>query len=805
MGGDHFEWLVRQATGGQTPYPYQSRLAEYGLPELLRVPTGAGKTLAATLPWLYRRRFHPDLGIRLSTPRRLVIVLPQRSLVEQTSDVIRVWLRGLLDSDDPAVRLSPVVPVHLLLGGASSDDRLWKLDPATEAIFVGTQDMVLSRLLMRGYAESRSAWPVVFGLLHADTQFVFDEVQLMGPGLPTSLQLAGLRGKLGTVADCRSMWMSATVDKRQFTHLPDFPGVSSGVELEDGDRAGALADRLNAKRTVSQLRLDTDPKVYAGQLAAAVLGRHQPGSRTLVVLNTVERAVQVYETILRRRPEGTVLLHSRFRTGDRVHRLAEAVAEPPPEGLVVISTQVLEAGVDITSRLLVTETAPWSSIVQRAGRCNRGGRDRGAELLWASPPGGPLSRAAPYDEKDLVQAEEALTSLEGVAVTTTLLQELPVEEEVVVYPVLRRTDLLDLFDTSPDLSGNDLDVSRWIRDADTVTANVAWRDHGLTKPPEDAPAPGREELCPVPLSALRVAVSSQGRRSWVYDQTDDRWRAATKEDVRPGSTLVLDAQQGGYLIDRGWAPASVFPVMPVLPDELQPLDGLTTDHLSATGREVSLANHSEDVRRDAVSLLDSLGELPGLTRALRVAAERASLCHDLGKIHEVFVASLRRAKAPAEGGPWAKSPSRGRLWHERKGFRHELVSALMVLAPDSGLLDGVAEPDLVAFLVAAHHGIVRLAVRSTQHDRESGADRMLGVDKEEHTPTVTLLGDITVPPLVLQRAVLEVGEGDAGESWSARMCRLRDREDIGPFRLAFLEAIVRVADSRVSRAYEEAE
>jgi hypothetical protein len=56
-----FAELVREATGGEKPYPYQQRLAAEGLPDLLRVPTGAGKTLAAVLPWLYRRRLHPDL------------------------------------------------------------------------------------------------------------------------------------------------------------------------------------------------------------------------------------------------------------------------------------------------------------------------------------------------------------------------------------------------------------------------------------------------------------------------------------------------------------------------------------------------------------------------------------------------------------------------------------------------------------------------------------------------------------------------------------------------------------------------
>ena len=57
------DW-VSAATGGVQPYCYQSRLAEQGLPDVLRLPTGTGKTLAATLPWLYRRIEHPDPVVR---------------------------------------------------------------------------------------------------------------------------------------------------------------------------------------------------------------------------------------------------------------------------------------------------------------------------------------------------------------------------------------------------------------------------------------------------------------------------------------------------------------------------------------------------------------------------------------------------------------------------------------------------------------------------------------------------------------------------------------------------------------------
>jgi CRISPR-associated endonuclease/helicase Cas3 len=51
-----------------------------------------------------------------------------------------------------------------------------------------------------------------------------------------------------------------------------------------------------------------------------------------------------------------------------------------------------------------------------------------------------------------------------------------------------------------------------------------------------------------------------------------------------------------------------------------------------------------------------------------------------------------------------------------------------------------------------------------------------------------------------------MGLGSDGDrlSWSARALELRDREDLGLFRLAFLEALVRLADWRVSASTESA-
>lgn len=777
------EW-VSSATGGAEPYRYQARLAEEGLPDVLRVPTGAGKTLAAVLPWLYRRVAHPDAEVRGTTPRWLVIVLPQRALVEQTVDVTERWLGNL----------GLEVPVHVLMGGEDRGEGEWKARPEQERIFVGTLDMVLSRLLMRGFAEFRSAWPMSFGLLHAGVQFVFDEVQLMGPGLPTSLQLQGLREVLGTALQCRSMWMSATLDPAELRTV-DFRRELSVRELDEEDRAGPLRIRLEAPRTVRRLDIgDVDARRYPRALAERITAEHRPGTRTLVVLNTVERATAVADEVAKLAPDtNPVLLHSRFRPGDRREQARRALAPPGDAGSIVVATQVLEAGVDLTSETLITEIAPWSSIVQRAGRCNRDGLASEARLLWTPPPVGARSHL-PYEATELEHTTSVLAGLDGQVVTSEDLAAAATELTRPMHPVLRRRDLLGLFDTAPDLSGNDIDVSPFIRDAADHTVFVAWRE--LPADQMEGGAPGRAELCPAPIGDVRDMIKEARTKSRVFDQRSGRWEPARPDDVRPTAVIVLDATRGGYLPDRGFTPRSTAPVEPVEPPAQMP-DAVDTDPHSVLpdGRWVPLAEHLADVERECRTLLEALD--PELSPGQREAVALAGRYHDLGKAHPTFVESLGRADgtAPEGGGPWAKSPGRAPLRHDPPHFRHELVSALLLLDDTTGLLDGVAEPDLVTYLALAHHGKVRLTVRARPDERK---DTVLGVVDGSSTVATTLPDTSTLQARPVSLQATRFGWG----SLASRALRMRDREDLGPFRLAFCEAVVRSADWRASSSYE---
>ena len=110
------------------PYKNASQLGD-PFPILLDVPTGLGKTAAAILAWLWRRRF-----ANKDTPRRLVYCLPMRVLVEQTVTEAQKWLGQLglfagsadvaYDKDGWAATNGDLgqypIAVHILLGGEES-------------------------------------------------------------------------------------------------------------------------------------------------------------------------------------------------------------------------------------------------------------------------------------------------------------------------------------------------------------------------------------------------------------------------------------------------------------------------------------------------------------------------------------------------------------------------------------------------------------------------------------------------------------------------------------------------------------
>lgn len=811
MSGTDYLADFKTATKLDSPFTYQCRLAcgpdaDPGnakslrggtgcLSQLIQIPTGCGKTAAVVMAWLWNRVLQPNADARAQWPRRLVFCLPMRTLVEQTRDNVRTWLSNLGDREWKGEgKHDGKVGLHILMGGEEKTD--WDLYPEHDAILIGTQDMLLSRALNRGYGMSRYRWPMQFGLLNSDCLWVLDETQLMGVGVETSAQLDAFRAS-PTLSQCPTWWMSATLDRVQLATV-DHKEPESGwptISLSESDRAlPAVRDRIEAQKTLTTAPLALDSatkKDYAKHVAELVTARHEKDSLTLVVVNRVNRAQAIYSALLKAKvpKERLALIHSRFRPADRERHQALLTASGDR---IIIATQAVEAGVDISARLLITELAPWASLVQRFGRCNRAGEFvTGAEVVWIDVETASDDLALPYTADELNAARDGLRQA-GSNVGLASLEKVTVPVPRVVRPVLRRKDLLDLFDTTPDLCGNDLDVSRYIRDGDDTDVQVFWRVVPDGGPAEDTTAPTRRELCRVSLAEFAKFLSSKKPRAFVWNALEDRWQEAKRP--RPGGLYLVAAESGGYSEELGWTREPKDQPAP-LPDETgKKREGISGDPNSFVGRWLSLQDHTADVIAAARSLTSALS----LTGDEIAALETAALWHDTGKAHSVFQQALRNGGTPPDGDTiWAKSASKGGRY-KRKGFRHELASALawLIAAPADA-----AERDLIAYLIATHHGKVRLSIRALPNEQapDGDPDRLhaRGIWDGEELPAASL-PDGATSPVTLDLSFMKMGDGPRGASWLARTIALRDR--FGPFRLAYLETQLRVADMRASAA-----
>lgn len=795
------------------PYPYQAEFANgEGLPALLKIPTGAGKTEAAILGWLYRYFHHPEPHTRSATPRRLVYCLPMRTLVEQTAKRVKDWLERLSKEND--------VKVVILMGGEPREQ--WYLHPEKPQVIIGTQDMLLSRALNRGYGSTPFMWPIEYGLLNNDCLWVMDEVQIMANGLPTSTQLAGLRHKLTTCGPAHSLWMSATV-KPGWLDTVDHgaPSESQVLELGPDDMGNVrLKKRHNARKVVTEISIDRG-KGYARNMAEFIAEKHQRGTMTLAIVNTVKRSQEIFKALNNRKwvslEAETVLIHARFRGQDREEK-RDILSQEPDEsgpGRVVVATQAIEAGVDISARTLITELAPWPSLVQRFGRCNRKGEDKQGDIFWVDT--GERSRdTVPYDTEDLEQARTRMKSLEGNSAGPSDIEALgDVMADADHLTVIRKRDVVGLFDTTPDLSGSYLDVSQYVRGMDERDVSVFWREIPAERPSEDEPSPIHSETVRVSLFSKGFSdyLKDEKRKAWRWDYLDSEWRAVQLRDIHVGMILMLDAAQGGYSPQIGWDPSNREEVDVIQErDSREPEEGQSSDPFSTRKRWVTLPDHTRHVVTEVDMILKEMSGVfpdPSIPEIVRVAA----LYHDAGKAHPAFQGMLRKSLPEGEAVPvadclMAKSPGNGKMDSSRRHFRHELGSALAVLE-HANELEGRSR-DLAAYLAASHHGKVRLGIRSLPGQRRGFTDSnpdpnfLLGykLAERETLPSVGLGDGMRIGETVLDLSIARIGLDENGErSWLERSLSLL--EWLGPFGLAYLEAILRAADMRASKKERE--
>jgi CRISPR-associated endonuclease/helicase Cas3 len=311
----------------------------------LTLPTGAGKTLIAAR-WAIEERERRGDCTRRDTPT-VILALPMLSIVDQTEQVWRRMLGASVDDDGDML-----LPFHSL------SDRVYdsELSQGTADFFIDTwrSEVVVTtfdQLLLALYSDRAKHAMRFHRLLNAC--IVIDEIQCVPPALWTAFSI-GLRA-LTDLGRTRVLAMSATPS----------PCLDGATEVLDDP--GALYQGLSRY----ELGLEHETLLDFESFISTVIERCQAhrarAEGTLVTVNVRATAQETWERL------DAVGLDPVLLSGDMTpaHRLLVIDRLKDNPARVVVSTQCVEAGVDLDMHHVIRDLAPLDALVQIAGRCNR--------------------------------------------------------------------------------------------------------------------------------------------------------------------------------------------------------------------------------------------------------------------------------------------------------------------------------------------------------------------------------------------------------------------------------------------------
>ena len=350
----------------------------------LTVPTGGGKTLSSMAFALNHAA--------LRKKRRIIYVIPYTSIIEQTADIFRdIFLDAVVEHQSNIDDTDPYRETPRSRLACENWDA---------PIIVTTAVQFFESLFANKTSRCRRLHNI------ANSIVILDEVQLLPPDFlnPILETIRELHNNYGVSAILSTATQPAFEPKK----TPDFSfsGLSNTVEV--AENPNSLHESL--KRVRFNFPKDTETPLSWEELATE-LSLHPS---VLCIVNSRKDCRTLHNLM----PEGTIHL-SALMCGAHRSRVIADIKRRLREGFPcrVISTQLVEAGVDIDFPVVYRALAGLDSIAQAAGRCNREGFLREGQLIVFIPPTpvppGHLRQAAEIGRRLISKLEKGQLPLEA--------------------------------------------------------------------------------------------------------------------------------------------------------------------------------------------------------------------------------------------------------------------------------------------------------------------------------------------------------------------------------------------------------
>lgn len=354
---DFFEEIT-----GFRPYDFQVEIAEKminGKNVVMQAPTGAGKTWACIVPFLYAAY----KGIEF--PRKLIYSLPLRVLANSLYEEINNGLKRL------SKLFKRELKVTIQTGENSQDPYFIDGD-----IIFTTIDQSISSLLSIPLSLSLGQGNINPGAVFS-SYLVFDEFHL----LEVNKALSTVYNILSKVKDITPVClMTATLSDRLLDNYCS--GINAEKIIINRKEIENIKSQKNKTRKVIVKNQSIDVK--------NIIREHK--NRTIVICNRVDKCKGIYIKLQEEISNNSALkdthlicIHSQFFTGDRKKKeqlIKEYFGKGSSANAILIATQVIEVGIDISCEVMHTEICPINSFLQRIGRCARYENESGVIFVY---------------------------------------------------------------------------------------------------------------------------------------------------------------------------------------------------------------------------------------------------------------------------------------------------------------------------------------------------------------------------------------------------------------------------------------